>query len=384
MKLVVYRALTWRLGREQKESLLDNPQGAVPVPPDPVEAKRLGNARRRRQLRKRLIIYAVTLIALVSTAWVVVTQPLFFNVKAVETPPVSPARLESRVRALCQTFHPRDDGHPKNLDRAAAYIRSEFEQAGGKVSEQPFEVRGKTYRNVIALFGPDTDERIVVGAHYDSVGPTEPSADDNASGVAGLIELAHLLGRAQLTTRVELVAYTLEEPPHFRTPQMGSAVHAASLKKQGVKVRAMFSLECIGYFSDAPGSQEFPLPVLKLFYPTKGNFIAVAGNFGQCSLTRRVKKAMRSASPLPVYSLNGPANFGVDASDQLSYWKEGYPAVMITDSAFFRNKNYHMAQDTPDTLDYDRMTMVVQSNGLKPRAPGPKSPPPISSRATTA
>lgn len=273
---------------------------------------------------------------------------------------VNPARLEAHVRALAEDFVPRDENHPENLDRAAAYIGREFEQAGGAVEDQVFEIRGTPYRNVIARFGPDTKERIVVGAHYDAAGPY-PGADDNASGVAGLIELAFLLGKGSLPLRVELVAYTLEEPPYFASPAMGSAIHAASLKKQGVKVRAMISLEMIGYFTDEPGSQELPAPFLKLFYPSTGNFIAVVGKLGQGSLVRKIKNAMKRASPLPVQSINAPTSLpGVDFSDHRNYWAAGYPAVMITDTAFFRNPNYHAPSDTPETLDYRRMGMVVE------------------------
>ncbi|MGH7966390.1 MAG: M28 family peptidase, partial [Candidatus Binatia bacterium] len=272
---------------------------------------------------------------------------------------VSPARHEAHVRMLSETLFPRDVGHPENLDRVAAYIRQEFVRAQGRVAEQPYEAMGSTYRNVIALFGPDTKERVVVGAHYDTAGE-RPGADDNASGVAGLIELAYLMSKTSLPVCVELVAYTLEEAA-FHTAQMGSAVHATSLKQQGIPVRVMFSLEMIGYFTDAPHSQSFPLSILAAFYPAEGNFITVVGKFGQGSVVRQVKKAMRSASPLPVHSINAPRWVrGVDFSDHRSYWDVGYKALMITDTAFYRNKNYHTAQDTADTLDYQRMAMVVQ------------------------
>lgn len=275
-------------------------------------------------------------------------------------PAVDPARLEAHVRALAEDFVPRDENHPENLDRAAAYIGREFERAGGAVEDQIFEIRGVPYRNVIAQFGPDTRERIVVGAHYDAAGPY-PGADDNASGVAGLIELGSLLGKGSLPLWVDLVAYTLEEPPYFASPAMGSAIHAASLKKEGVKVRAMIALEMIGYFTDEPGSQELPAPLLKLFYPSTGNFIAVVGKLGHGGLVRRIRKAMRGASPLPVESINAPTSLpGVELSDHRNYWAAGYPAVMITDTAFFRNPNYHMPSDTPETLDYRRMGMVVE------------------------
>jgi Zn-dependent M28 family amino/carboxypeptidase len=160
--------------------------------------------------------------------------------------------------------------------------------------------------------------------------------------------------------QIDLVAYTLEEPPFFRSEAMGSAVHANALKMQNVKVRAMFSLEMIGYFSDAEGSQKFPNPILKLFYPSRGNFIAVVGDFSQLGLVRKVKRAMRGTALLPVYSINAPGWLpGIDFSDHLNYWRAGYPAVMITDTSFYRNENYHTAQDTAEKLDYARMAKVV-------------------------
>lgn len=287
---------------------------------------------------------------------------LFARARAAARPAagVDPARLEAHVRALAG-FAPRDEGHPENLDRAAAYVRRELQRAGGRVEDQAFEVSGEVYRNVIARFGPESRERIVVGAHYDAAGPY-PGADDNASGVAGLIELAHLLGKNPPPLRVDLVAYTLEEPPHFAGLTMGSAIHASSLKKQGVRLRAMIGLEMIGYFTDESGSQQFPAPGLSLLYPSRGNFIAVVGKLGQGPLVRRIKKTMaRGAAPLPVESITAPTSFpGVDLSDHRNYWAAGYQAVMITDTAFLRNPHYHRASDRPETLDYKRMARVVE------------------------
>jgi Zn-dependent M28 family amino/carboxypeptidase len=212
---------------------------------------------------------------------------------------------------------------------------------------------------VIALFGPQSPERVVIGAHYDGCGDTY-GADDNASGVAGLLELAQLLGRETVPFQVELVAYTLEEPPFFATTGMGSHVHAKSLKEQGINLRLMISLEMIGYFSDEPGSQEFPVSPLKLLYPTKGNFISVVGHAANIFTTRKVKSAMQSASDLPVYSTNVPRMIpGVDFSDHRNYWIFGYDAIMITDTAFYRNRNYHTTGDTAEKLDYGKMAKVV-------------------------
>ena len=315
--------------------------------------------RRRRIIRFMLLVVLILLLLLISVCfWV--TQPLLSRARPNTERTVDPSRLEAHVRKLSIELAPRDAYHTENLDRAAAYIKDEFSQTTTSVSEQAYGVHGRSYRNVIAQFGPESEERIVVGAHYDAAGPL-PGADDNASGVAGLIELARLLGQRQPPIRVELVAFSLEEPPYFRTTGMGSSVHAESLRKQNIRVRAMFSLEMIGCFSDAPNSQGFPVGALKAFYPSTGNFIAVVGRLSEGLLVRRIKGAMRNAAPLPVYSINSPRFVpGVDFSDQLNYWVAGYNAVMITDTAFYRNRNYHTARDTAEKLDYKRMAMVVE------------------------
>jgi Zn-dependent M28 family amino/carboxypeptidase len=273
---------------------------------------------------------------------------------------VEPERLKAHVRALSETFHPRDYTHPENLDRAAGYLADHLKRAGGQVELQPFRVDGKEYRNVIAHFGPETPERIVIGAHYDTAGPL-PGADDNGSGVAGLLELATLLGQKPPPMRVELVGFTLEEPPFFRTEHMGSRVHAKALRAAGVKVRAMLSLETMGFFTDAPDSQRYPVDKLRWRYPSTGNFIAVVGQTGDGGLVREVATAMRAVRSLPVEFLSAPASIqGIDFSDHASYQAEGYRAAMITDTAFFRNPRYHEPTDTWDTLDYGRMAQVVQ------------------------
>jgi Zn-dependent M28 family amino/carboxypeptidase len=315
--------------------------------------------RRKRIINVMLIVFLALLLFLVAI-WFWTTQPLFLSATPKSERTVDPSRLETHVRKLALELSPRDEHHLENLDRVAAYIKSEFQQAGVNVTEQVYRVEGRTFRNVIAQLGPDSPDRVVIGAHYDAAGPL-PGADDNASGVAGLIELAYLLGKQSLKTRIELVAFTLEEPPYFRTTGMGSSVHAQSLRNENVRVRMMISLEMIGYFSDAAGSQHFPSAILEAFYPSHGNFIAVVGRLGDGLLVRRVKSAMREASPLPVYSINAPSFIpGIDFSDQLNYWHAGYDAVMITDTAFYRNRNYHTANDTPEKLDYKRMAMVVE------------------------
>ncbi len=299
-------------------------------------------------------------VALILSGWITVTQPLWpIKVKS-DTPKVDGIALEKHVRMLAETFRPRDCGHADNLDQTAAYLSEQLRNVGGRISEQTFVVDGITRRNVIARFGPEEGSRIVVGAHYDACGPF-PAADDNASGVAGLLELARLLGQHPPIAPVEIVAFTLEEPPFFRTGNMGSARHAALLKANHIQVRAMLSLEMIGYFSDQENSQTYPVRVMDAVYPSKGNYISVVGDMNSIRLVRRVKTSMRQATTLPVVSCNAPRSVpGIDFSDHYQYWDAGFPAVMITDTADNRNFAYHTAGDTADRLDYGRMAQVVQ------------------------
>lgn len=199
----------------------------------------------------------------------------------------------------------------------------------------------------------------MIGAHYDACGET-PGADDNASGAAALIELGYLLGRIPPGREIELVAYVLEEPPFFRTAQMGSAVHAASISSEQDRIVGVIVLEMVGYFCDARGSQSYPSLLLKLIYPNRGNFIAVVGRWDQGQWVKRVKVGMKGTTDLHVYSIRAPSFVpGIDFSDHLNYWPLGFNALMITDTAFYRNKAYHEKGDTADRLDYDRMSKVV-------------------------
>jgi Zn-dependent M28 family amino/carboxypeptidase len=309
----------------------------------------------------RWFLLATTLLTLTGVAVTVgiVAQPFVIPIDS--TPPaVDVQQLERHVRTLSEDLHPRSHEHVQNLERVAAYIQRYLEASGAEVSSQAVTVRGAAHRNVIARFGPPSGPVLVIGAHYDAHGDT-PGADDNASGVAGLLELARLLGRTPPPRTIELVAYTLEEWPHFRTEDMGSARHARSLRASNRNVELMLSLEMIGYFSDEPGSQRLPDRSLAWLYPDRGNFIALVGRLDDFGLMRKVKAAMAGATPLPVRSLNAsPTMQGIDFSDHLSYWNEGMPAIMVTDTAFLRNPNYHRAEDTAVTLDYARMARVVQ------------------------
>jgi Zn-dependent M28 family amino/carboxypeptidase len=276
--------------------------------------------------------------------------------------PANQSRLHADVTFLTNLHPARNCRNLQSLNKAADYIKGCFEKLHGTVTEQAFTADGRRYRNIIASFGPPEAARLIVGAHYDVCGD-QPGADDNASAVAGLLETARLLhlSQAPLKHRIDFVAYPNEEPPYFATEHMGSAVHAKSLQAAHVNVRAMLCYEMIGYFSDEPGSQKFPNEALAKLYPSTGNFIVVVGKTGQEKFTQQVQQLMQPyAGRLDVQRINLPEAMGLAGlSDHRNYWAQGYDAVMINDTSFLRNPNYHQPTDTIDTLDFPRMAQVV-------------------------
>ncbi|SHK49085.1 M28 family peptidase [Hymenobacter psychrotolerans] len=272
------------------------------------------------------------------------------------------ARLHRHLVALTTTPEPRNYLHLASLNQAADYIRAELTAAGARATEQPYEVQGNVYRNIVGSFGPETGPRLIIGAHYDVCGE-QPGADDNGTGVAALLELARLLGQQkQLAFRIDLVAYTLEEPPFFRTRQMGSYVHANSLHEAGVPVRGMVALEMLGYYDDRKGSQDYPLGPLKWIYGSRGNYVTVAQKFGNGRFGRQFARRYKAAAALPVKRFKAPAWLpGIDFSDHLNYWQFDYSAVLLTDTAFYRNKHYHEPTDTLARLDMRRLGLAVDA-----------------------
>jgi Zn-dependent M28 family amino/carboxypeptidase len=264
--------------------------------------------------------------------------------------------LKNHVIFLSQTAAPRNSEHPENLDKVAKYIKAQLSKSTDSVEFQKYLVRNKEFKNVIAKYGPESSDLIVIGAHYDSYS-SFAGADDNASGVAGLIALGKLVSTMALTSQIVLVAYSLEEPPHFASKHMGSYIHASSIKNKNVKM--MISLEMIGYFNDKAQSQKYPMPMMNIFYPNRGNFIAVVDEFTSNNAVA-LKSAINKYTDLAAYSINAPSMVpGIDFSDHRNYWSYGFPAVMLTDTAFYRNQAYHTDKDTYDRLDYGSMAKVI-------------------------
>lgn len=280
-------------------------------------------------------------------------------------------RLQRHVQALAGEIGERNMWRPQALEAAAAYIEGEFTALGYPVRSQRYRVSspaGEVRNLVVEIPGHgQTGEIVVLGAHYDSV-PGSPGANDNASGVAALLELARLLKDASPGRTLRLVAFANEEPPFFSTGEMGSQVHARESKARDERVSAMLSLETLGYYSDEPGSQRYPFP-LGLMYPATGNFVGFVGNLGSAQLVRRCMELFRGAAAFPSEGGALPGAIpGVGWSDHRSFWQEGYDAVMVTDTALYRYPWYHTAGDTPARVDYGKLARVT--HGLAAVAAG--------------
>lgn len=273
-------------------------------------------------------------------------------------------RLRAHVERIAREEH--NTAFPGQLEDVAHYLESTLAGLGYAVKQQMFSVDGNRVRNLeVAVRSPAPSAGkpriVVVGAHYDSA-PGTPGANDNATGSAAVIELARAL--QEMTPEpgheIRLVLFVNEEAPYFKTTQMGSLLHARDMYARGENVAAMLSLETIGYYSGAKGSQRYP-PPLDALYPDTGNFIAFVGDLGSRDLVRDALASFRRHAKFPSEGLAAPASVpGVDWSDHWSYRMHGYPALMITDTAPYRYPHYHMAQDTPDKLDYALLARVVK------------------------
>lgn len=268
-------------------------------------------------------------------------------------------RLRGHVRHLAGEIGERNLLRPAALRAAADFIEASLREHLDSVSSQDFTAQGQPVRNVEAERRGTArgGQIVVVGAHYDSVFGC-PGADDNGSGVAALLELARLLPRAPGRT-VRLVAFVNEEPPFFTGEDMGSLRYARRCRERGEDVVAMLSLETIGYYTDAPGSQSYPFP-LSAFYPGTGDFIGFVGDVRSRGLVRTAVRSFRRHTAFPSQAAAVPGVLpGVGWSDHWAFWQAGYRAIMVTDTAPFRYPHYHSPGDTPDQLDYDRLARVV-------------------------
>ena len=270
----------------------------------------------------------------------------------------SSQRLEQTVRYLSETIGTRS-AYYGNLDAAAQYIGESFRSLGYIVEIWPYEVNGQTFRNIVVrLKNNDSKEYLLVGAHYDSC--FNPGADDNASGIAGLLEIARGLKKEALKTNIMFVAFANEEPPFFQTSKMGSRVFVKDLQVKKILVKSAIVFEMIGFYSDKLFSQSYP-PLLGPFYPNQGNFIAVVGSFQSQTLVRSIEDNFKRTTSFHMSSVITPSIIpGLNFSDHASFWDVGIPAVMVTDTAYLRNPNYHRDSDRANTLDFRRMAVVVE------------------------
>ena len=270
-------------------------------------------------------------------------------------------RLTRHVYTLAGEIGERNIFKPRALSAAKNYIVEQWEQQGYKVTLQDYVVKGVTCSNIEITQAGTVDDKdmILIGAHYDSV-QGSPGANDNGSGVAALLELSRMFTTVTSKHAVRFVAFVNEEPPFFYWDKMGSMIYAKAARQRKDKIRFMVSLETIGYYPTSPGSQHYP-PLFKRFYPDRGDFIAFVSNLKSRRIMRAAARTFREHSNFPLQHL---ATFslipGVGWSDHLSFWRNGYRAFMVTDTALYRYPYYHSAQDTPEKVDYEPFTKVTE------------------------
>jgi hypothetical protein len=315
--------------------------------------------------RSALVLLLLAVTAVVVAWWSMVRMP---GKSFGGTPPPLTAEqmtlrdeLAADVRMLAGEIGERNVNHYEKLVAAADWVVQSFTAAGFQPRRDGYDVRGKLCENIeVEIPGTSTDV-FVVGAHYDSVYGS-PGANDNGSGVAGLLALARRFAGKQNALTLRFVAFTNEEPMHFQTEHMGSWVYANRCKERGDRIVGMISLETIAYFSQEAGSQKYPLPGLGAIYPSTGNFIAFVGNVSSRALVRRAIGTFREHASLPSEGAALPSGIpGVGWSDQWAFWQHGYRGMMITDTAPFRYPHYHARSDTPDKLDYESMARLISA-----------------------
>ena len=273
-------------------------------------------------------------------------------------------RLYTHVDRLAGLIGPRHPGRPNSMEVTATYISEQFAALGDPVERQVYSLDNCEVANLVVERPGKRRARevVIVGAHYDTI-PSTPGADDNASAVAMLIEVARILRPVESQRTVRFVAFPCEEPPHFYTDSMGSQVYARQCRTRQEQVVAMVCLEMVGYYSNEPASQELPPGIPRLLhwaFPSRGNFLAVVGNLRSWRLVWTFRRGFKRAIRFPLFSIVLPERIPeIRMSDNSSFWDQGYPAVMVTDTSFLRNPNYHNSLDTPDTLDYQCLAQAT-------------------------
>jgi hypothetical protein len=331
------------------------------------EGNRAARSRWKRWLLRGLLIVVACVVLVVPAAWWTMIRMPGTSYRG-ELP-----AADAAIKALAEELR-RDVQHlamdlgernirqrPEQLTAAADYIEAQFAAAGYAVRRQQYEVSNFKCRNLdVEIRGTSRAEEIVViGAHYDTV-PGSPGADDNTSGVAGTLALARKFATSRPDRTLRFVAFVNEESPYFQTRDRGSRVYARRCRENRENVVAMFSLEMLGYYDDRPGSQKYPWP-FSVFFPSQGDFIGFIGNIASRELVRQSVGAFRQAEPFPS---EGAALTEcvrrIGDSDHSSFWQEGFPALMVTDTSNFRYPHYHQGTDTIDKIDFDRMARVIR------------------------
>jgi Zn-dependent M28 family amino/carboxypeptidase len=314
-----------------------------------------------RLLRKLQILLGIALAtAIVSVVSYMVAMPQSSYAGALKSltddERLSAENLRRHVVSIASREH--NLFHPSELEAAARHIEVTLSGLGYETAAQRFVVDGTEVRNIEVEVAGGTGEVDIIGAHSDSVSGAV-GANDNGSGVAAVLELARLFRDARPARTVRFVAFVNEEPPFYRSEQMGSRLYARRSRERRDNIVAMLSLETIGYYSNEPGSQRYPFP-LRFFYPSTGNFLAFVADLGSRGLLHEALESFRRHAHFPSEGVAAPAFIpGVDWSDHWSFWQESYPALMVTDTAPYRYPHYHTLQDTPDKVDYERLARVV-------------------------
>jgi Zn-dependent M28 family amino/carboxypeptidase len=334
--------------------------------PDTNKNRPLGVQRLFRAALLLLTVLLIILGILISWGWLTMIQMPGESYRG-ELPPLTQKEVALRdslqrdVQKLGSEIGERNFLHYKELMATADFLDASFAQAGYKVQRQGYTINNQTYYNLeVEIPGTQRpDEIVIIGGHYDSVSGS-PGANDNGTGAAATLELARLFAGKKPSRTLRFVEFVNEEPPFFFSEGMGSLVYASRCKQRSENVVAMLSLETIGYYSDKIGSQRYPLPQLSSIYPLQGNFISFIGNVDSGSLVKDAIASFRRHTKFPSEGTALPNEItGVSWSDQWSFWQQGYPGIMVTDTAPFRYPYYHTSNDTPDKVNYDRLARVV-------------------------